>query len=432
MKMENQLEKRIKKIGWQAGDPSFWDYFNKEQPEIAIVAPPLDTVPSKTGNAIYVLVEKIAQNIAKPIVVLSRGPVKHNYSISSVSYKILYYQGKTITPFVGRILPYKMRKQIWGSSIANVNMYFHSASQVCTQLKMNVAILEDVTQGVLQFNKQSSLLHLILHQHNIGPLGLTEQKWKQTLERLDEIVFVSHNAENQVENKFGPITIKTNVIYNGVDLSWFDPNRWGSEVSKIRSEFNIPPNHRVLLYVGRLLPQKGVLEAMKAFSLANIPDLSFVIVGDTSRSNLTSDLNYVAKLKTEVANMENQVLLVGNVSQEEIPAWYQMADVLVVPSIGEEGLPKVITEALAMGIPVIATDRGGNRELIRSEENGWLLLDAKNIEDFSKLLTKVFSDEDQLRKKKQTILAIDRCKMDQQRMVLGFTEIINRIATYGR
>ncbi len=426
--MKNHLELQLKNIGWQAGDPSFWDYFNVEQPQIAIIAPPLDTIPSKTGNAIYVLVEKLAQQIFEPIIVLSRWTAGVDCSKSPIFNKIIYIQNSKFDPLIGRILPYKLRKNLWGSSIANVNQYFQSAGRACDQLNIKVAILEDVTQGVLKFKKQGSSLHLILHQHSISPLGLTEEKWKQTLEQLDEIVFVSQKTLNQVEYKFGPIPIKNEVVYNGVDLSWFDPNRCGGEATKIREMLKIPIYNKVLLYVGRLMPQKGILEAIKAFKLANISDVSFVIVGDTSASHLTSDISYVLRLKKEAANTENQVILAGSVSQEEIPAWYQMADVLVAPSIGEEGLPKVITEALAMGCPVIATDRGGNWELIRNKENGWFLEDANNIEDFSKLLMNVFSSEEQLRKKKQIILDVDRCKMDEQKMVLEFTKIIKRAA----
>lgn len=426
MLIQRDLEQKLRNIGWQAGDPSFWDYYKNKQPQIAIVAPPLDSIPSKNGNAIYVLVEKLAQHISVPVIVLSKWLVGVDCSKSPIINKIIYYKlNSIIDPLMYKFLPYRLRKKIWGSSIANVNQYFRSAGRACDLLNIKLAILEDVTQGVINFSKQCNSL-IILHQHSISPLGLTAEEWRQTLEQLNEIIFVSQKTLNQVEQKFGSIPIRKNVIYNGVDLSRFDPVRWRDKVNKIREMLKIPSFNKVLLYVGRLAPQKGVLEAIKAFKLANFSNVTFVIVGDTSGSSLTSDISYVTKLKKEVANLESQIILVGSVSQEEIPAWYLMADALVVPSIGEEGLPKVITESLAMGCPVIATDRGGNWELIRNEENGWYLKDARNIEEFSNLLVKIFTDEEQLRYKKQMILELDRCNMDEQKMVLEFTKIIHR------
>lgn len=122
----------------------------------------------------------------------------------------------------------------------------------------------------------------------------------------------------------------------------------------------------ICLFVGRLVPGKGVEELLEAST--QTPDIIFLIVGD-------------GPLKNEIIKTEAQtnVIFVGKVNNKKLPAYYNAADVLIVPSTNEEGFGRVILEALSCGLPVIAANRGGIREALSKEVGIFIEVNAKNI-----------------------------------------------------
>ena len=106
-----------------------------------------------------------------------------------------------------------------------------------------------------------------------------------------------------------------------------------------------------------------------------------------------------------------------------MPAYYKLSDFIVLTSIGPEGLPKVVTEALAMGIPVIASDRGGTWELLREGKNGWKISDPVTPDTILTAFYKALSiGSEDLAGMKQYIYDVDRPKMDHIRMITAFQE----------
>ena len=76
--------------------------------------------------------------------------------------------------------------------------------------------------------------------------------------------------------------------------------------------------------------------------------------------------------KAKILNVEEKIILSGLVSPEKIPDLQKAIDILVHPS-WREGLPRVVVQALASSIPVIATDADGTREVIQNHNTGWLI-----------------------------------------------------------
>lgn len=73
-----------------------------------------------------------------------------------------------------------------------------------------------------------------------------------------------------------------------------------------------------------------------------------LVVGDLN-IQLYRNEAYLNRLRNAAQSSDGRVHLVGTVAQQDLPAWYAAADAVIVPTIGAEGLPKVVTEALAMG-----------------------------------------------------------------------------------
>jgi L-malate glycosyltransferase len=177
----------------------------------------------------------------------------------------------------------------------------------------------------------------------------------QLLKRSDIITTVSPSVAQELEEyRIDPTKVK--VVWNGVDEKRFCPSSTSTKTNK-----------KYVLFTGRLWARKGLFDLINSAKIvkSRIPDIKYVICG-------TGPL--LQKLKEQVRNLEleSQVQFMGRVSSEKLLDTYQHATIQVVPSI-YEGLPTVILEGMSCGLPLIATDIGGNRDIIEHGKNGLLI-----------------------------------------------------------
>lgn len=159
---------------------------------------------------------------------------------------------------------------------------------------------------------------------------------------------------------------------NGIDLSVFDRDRiTQDERCRKRDELGIPPDAKVVGFVGRLAgKRKGFLDFLAAGKsvVSQCPDVRFVIIGD-------ADLGKADAVRPAVADnygLADHCLFLGARPNGEMPSLYGIMDVLVLPSLFE-GIPRVVMEAAAMGIPAVVTDVKGNREAVVHGRSGQLV-----------------------------------------------------------
>jgi phosphatidylinositol alpha-mannosyltransferase len=118
--------------------------------------------------------------------------------------------------------------------------------------------------------------------------------------------------------------------------------------------------------VGRLDPQKGLSVALRAFAVlaGEFPDLWLVVAGDGP------DRGEVRRQPLEV---RERLVLLGGVQHERLPAYHAACDVFVSPAIGQESFGVSLVEAMAAGLPVVASDIAGYREVVRAGVDGLLV-----------------------------------------------------------
>jgi colanic acid/amylovoran biosynthesis glycosyltransferase len=168
-------------------------------------------------------------------------------------------------------------------------------------------------------------------------------------------------------------------IYNGLDLERFAPN--GRE----REE---PP---LVLAVGRLIEKKGFADLVRACSLLHGDGFSF-------RCRIVGKGELDAELRALIAELglEEQVELAGPIPRERLLAVYPRASVVVAPCVigvdgNRDGLPTVVVEAMALGVPVVATDVTGIPELVENGRTG-LLVPQHHPEALAGAIRRVLSE----------------------------------------
>jgi len=206
------------------------------------------------------------------------------------------------------------------------------------------------------------------YDNTVGPL---------MLKQLGAIIALS-SSDREFLERLGAPADKIKIITNGVDVTKFFP----------RNEWNQSKN--IVLFVGRLIPRKGVKYLLMAMPkiLREKPSAKLVIVGEGPEKRELLEICDELKIK-------NSVSFFGRVSDEELERLYNSAGVLALPSL-REAVPLVLLEAMASGCPVVATDVGGMGEVVRNGETG-LLVKPRETDELAQAVIKVLSEEEETR-----------------------------------
>lgn len=155
---------------------------------------------------------------------------------------------------------------------------------------------------------------------------------------------------------------------SGVDTEAFDPKSFdGTERRRLRAEVGVGDQDVVVLMVSRLVKSKGIGEFVQAAQQlgSSSPNCRFVLVGP-------HEVDGANPLSTAaVDELSQSVIWTGK--RSDIPELMAMSDVFVLPSAYREGVPRVLLEAGAMGLALVATDTPGCNDVVRPMENGVLI-----------------------------------------------------------
>ncbi|GAC1329242.1 MAG: glycosyltransferase family 4 protein [Chloroflexota bacterium] len=212
-----------------------------------------------------------------------------------------------------------------------------------------------------------------LHDH-MSPRGRRFYVTIETIAALCSDLILSQNRDD-IDTAIGEKICKPNKIKylgNGINLTVFDPAHVSADDrARCRNELKIPPDARIIGFVGRLAARrKGYLNFLQAAAevLAHCPNAYFLIIGTADPGKVDA----VPPDTLQDLGILNRCLFLGHRPVNDLPGLYALMDVLVLPSLFE-GIPRVIMEASAMGVPAIASDVKGNREAVVHGKNGLLV-----------------------------------------------------------
>lgn len=182
--------------------------------------------------------------------------------------------------------------------------------------------------------------------------------------------------------KIGADKRKALVIYNSINESIFKSR----PKKEVRHELNLDLNKKIVLYVGYLTYRKNVRYLINSIKLVLIefPNTTLLIIGDGPQKK---DLELIVN----TYHLEKSIRFMSNVPTNMLALYYNASDVFVLPSL-DEGHSMVLLEAMASGLPLVATKVGGNIETIVDGKNGYLIKpsDTKMLSDKIKA---IFADE---------------------------------------
>lgn len=229
------------------------------------------------------------------------------------------------------------------------------------------SVLNDVRDGAFDYviieNRpgfvlpvaQVSTARVILHVHN-DMLSPAARQAKDIVKACYRVVTVSdylaaivrtlHCREDNIVT-----------IHNGIDLTKYYDHAAGDAA---RRQVGFDSNDLVIVFIGRVIPEKGLLEAVKAVAtLTDLPDVRLLVVG-SSVYGAEEQTDYVRAVRAAATQLpEGTVTFTGFVPYDDTPRYLHAADIAILPSLWDEPAGLTVVECMAAGLPVITTRAGG-------------------------------------------------------------------------
>ena len=212
--------------------------------------------------------------------------------------------------------------------------------------------------------------------------AIANYMWRRFSKVYNQMLLVttpSETASNLIRPK---LAVNVIPISSGIDLSQFNP--YGN-TDAIREKYNIP-NKPILLYAGRIDPEKKLDEVLKAVALAvKKVDFIFLLVGKgKSKAAL--------ELMAEQLGITKNVIFTGFVPEEDLPFLYKLSRCFIIASTAEL-LSLVSLQAMASGLPLIAVNAGALSELVNNKVNGFLF-ESGDINAIDEAICTILSQEE--------------------------------------
>lgn len=253
-------------------------------------------------------------------------------------------------------------------------------------------ILKRILGIPLVFDMQGSLTgELIAHNFPLVKTDWLKRVWyalETWIDHLANAVLVqSTEMQQEVEHKFHVPERKVYMAYDGVSTQVFTPGQRDPELVK---KLNIPPNKKIIVYLGGLSPHKGVDILLEAFPLVlqQVPNAFLLLMG------YPNEEHYRQRVKT--MGLEKDVRITGRVMYEDAPRYLRLGDIAVAPKRSQTEANGKIYNYMATGLPTIAFDNIMNREILGNL--GIYVHDLNNPEGLGKAMVELLTNE-QKRKK---------------------------------
>lgn len=272
----------------------------------------------------------------------------------------------------------------------------HYLNQVSKYLKKNnydKVLLENHPSQYLALkwrdNYKKYLGKYYYHCHNefVGTYGC-----KDIIDKTQKFICVSNYISESLQTYLKLHSSQFSVLRNGIDESKFNIKLTTAQKVELRNRYNINKGDKVLIFMGRIVKEKGVRELITALKQVNYTNYKLLIVG-AALNDLNAKTSYEFEIEELVKDMKDKVIFTGFIKYTEIPRLYHLADIAVLPSIWDDPAPLTIIESLTCGLSIITTVSGGIPEYATDGSAILIERDSKMIEHLAKEINLLLSDD---------------------------------------
>jgi glycosyltransferase involved in cell wall biosynthesis len=354
---------------------------------VAIITPGALPVPAVQGGAVESLVDSlIMQNEIFGQLDLEIVSVWDKAAeLKSEQYKhtsFIYFTPPTLINNLDRIIYWsvknilKIKKNMSYRYILQRLYFIYSTSKLLQKKEYDRIVFENHPTLFMTLKKNGNACKYhdkyFFHLHNEIN---SDFKCGHLIKNCKKILSVSNFINYSLSDKVEGISLeKFDVLRNCVDTERFKNNINQDKKNALKNEYGIKPNEKVVLFSGRLTPEKGIKELLLAFKNISTKNVKLVIVGGYFFASDTTS-PFENELKIIADEIKNHVIFTGFIPYEKMQHFYAVADIAVLPSLCNDAAPLTVIEAMASGLPLITTNSGGIPEY--ADEQCAIILENK-------------------------------------------------------
>ncbi len=309
-------------------------------------------------------------------------------------------------------------RELTGKTIRVLQRHYNEIAPVIQNEKFDLLIVEGGDEkAVIDIAKGYTREQLVFHAHvHFIPK-------EKTVRGYGHMIGVSEFVVREYE-KACKIPVDTHVLRNAIDLDKFNKIISEEERKKLRKELGLQEDDFVVLYVGRLIALKGILELMQAVLSINDKHVKLLVVGSANFGKWAFS-SYERKVKRIFEQNKNRIIFTGYVDNVEVYKYASVADVQCVPTLVEEAAGMVLLEAMTEGIPLIVTKSGGVTEYV--DDSTALMIEQENIVDNIKNAICYMKEHLEVRKQMSKNAKIQSKRYNEAIYYKNFIDLINKI-----
>ena len=261
-------------------------------------------------------------------------------------------------------------RELTGKTIRVLQRHYNEIAPVIQKEKFDLLIVEGGDeQAVIDIAKGYRREQLVFHAHvHFIPK-------EKTVKGYGHMIGVSEFVVREYE-KACKRPVDTHVLKNAIDVERFSRHLSEKQKREVRKKLGLSEEDFVILYVGRIMEIKGVLELMQAVTSLKDEHIRLLIMGSANFGKWAFS-SYEKKVKKLSEQNKNRIIFTGYVDNSEVYKYASVADVQCVPTLVQEAAPLTVLEAMAEGIPLIVTKSGGVTEYV--DESIALIIERENI-----------------------------------------------------
>lgn len=362
--------------------------------KILIISPSDLPVPSVRGGAIETLItDLINQNELHGLLDITLLSVFDNEA-AKFAEDFKFTKSSFVNKYIlkNKFHDYMIRmiNKISLGKLKMKNLFFKRIEDLISNNDFDFIIIEgrhDYVIPVSNIIKKSKLNNnknnrLVLHVHT-DILNINTVNAAEIISKCDFILTVSNFIKKRILEVDQKDNKKIIVYKNATDTINFDRLLYLDFRTNFRRKWDIKESDTVVIFTGRIDESKGVRELIKSVKHSKNKDRIKLLIIGSAWFSVDSETKYMKELKKITSSIEENVIFTGYIPHKDLPKYYAVAEIAVVPSLTNEAAGLVIIEALSSAVPVIATNIGGIPEY--ADKRCCILIDKDN--DFLKSLS---------------------------------------------